>query len=74
MKNKTYDILKKITLSAGYVAAFVASVAEIVGFPYGAIIAAIITAAGTCLGQVIEVSSKHYWNEQAEENDAQGVG
>lgn len=72
MDSKTYDVLKKIALIMVPLAAFVASVSEIIGFHYGAIIAAIITAFGTFLGNALDISSKHYWNDVADENDAEG--
>lgn len=58
--NKTYDILKFIVMVIGYFGAFIASLSDIWGFPYGMQIVMTITAFGTFFGAVLEHSSMKY--------------
>ena len=60
MSNKTYDILKKISLIIGYIVTFILSLTDIWGFGYGTEIAATVSAAGILLGACLTISSKHY--------------
>ena len=60
MSNKTYDILKVISMIAVDVAAFIVLFAEELGFGWGPTVAKIITAAGFLLGTILIKSSKDY--------------
>lgn len=61
MSNKTYDILKIVSMIAGYVATFVLTLTDIWGFEYGAAIAATVSALGILLGSILKVSTDKYW-------------
>lgn len=60
MSNKVYDILKIIALICLPLAAFVSTLSEVWGFPYGVQIAATLTALDTFLGAILKVSSDKY--------------
>lgn len=64
MSNKTYDILKKVALvwlPAG--ATLLLAVSHIWGIPYGEAIAGTLTAIATCLGTILGISTKNYWED-----------
>ena len=60
MTNKVYDILKIIALIALPLSAFVATLSDIWGFPYGTQIAATLVAIDTLLGAILKHSSDKY--------------
>ncbi len=60
LSNQTYDILKKISMIAGYIATFVLTLTDIWGFKYGAAVAATVSALGILLGSILTDSSKKY--------------
>lgn len=61
MKNKTYDILKYISLVVlPALATLVLAIFSIWDIPYGEAIAATITAIDTFLGALLKVSSQRY--------------
>ena len=64
MSNKVYDILKFISLIAGYVATFILTLTDIWGFRYGTAIAATVSALGVCLGLILTKSSFDYKADQ----------
>lgn len=65
MSNKTYDILKFISVIAVDAGIFIATITDVIGLhKYGVIIAAIISACGVFCGAIIEKSSKLYKAEQ----------
>lgn len=73
LSNRAYDILKAISLTAGYIVTFVCGILAIV-LPDDkaqivmAIVTAVIGGAGTLAGQILRISSKHYY-EDMESND-----
>lgn len=60
MTNKQYDTLKTIALILTPVLAFLASLVNIWGFPYGEQIVATLTAIDTLVGAVVVVTNKAY--------------
>lgn len=65
MSNRTYDILKFISVIAIDAGIFIVAITDVIGLhKYGVIIAAIISAAGVFCGAIIEKSSKLYREEQ----------
>ena len=60
MSNKVYDILKLISMIAGYVATFILTLTDIWGFSAGAKIAATVSALGILLGSILAKSSADY--------------
>ena len=65
MSNKTYDILKFISVIAVDAGIFIATITDVIGLhKYGVIIAAIVSACGVFCGAIIEKSSKIYKEEQ----------
>lgn len=68
MSNKLYDILKFISLIAGYVATFILTLTDIWGFTHGAAIAASVSALGILLGAILTKSSADY-RKESEEDD-----
>ena len=60
MSNKTYDRLKVTALILTPVLAFLASLVNIWGLPYGEQIVATLTAIDTLIGAVVVVASKAY--------------
>lgn len=69
MSNKTYDILKIVSMIAGYVATFILTMTDIWGFEYGAAIAASVSALGILLGSCLKVSTDKYWQTIDEDTD-----
>lgn len=62
LSNKAYDILKQmVSIWMPALATLVLAVCNIWGLPYGEAIAGTITALATCLGTIIGISSKNYW-------------
>ena len=67
MKNKTYDILKKIALVVlPAIATLVITIFEIWNIPYGEQIGATITAIDTALGIILGISTYKY-NKKGDE-------
>lgn len=66
MSNKIYDILKKISLMFVPVVTLISALTEIWGVPYGAEIAATVSAVGVCFGVCLHISSKNYNPEDEE--------
>lgn len=61
MKNKTYDILKKVAMYVlPALATAVITIFKIWGIPYGEQIGATITAIDTALGIILGISSNNY--------------
>lgn len=70
MSNKTYDILKLISLIATPLVTFIMAMTEIWGFRYGAEIAATVSAVGALVGAILTKSSYDYKVEKIiEEHD-----
>lgn len=84
LSNRTYDILKKVSMMAVPLAAFVMLVAGAIArqasLEPGELIAIILTGIGTLLGKFLDISSKEYFADKEavdDDNDAedtQGVG
>ncbi len=69
MRNKTYDILKKIALVIlPAIATLIITIFEIWGIPYGEKIGATITAIDTALGIILGVSSYKYYRNKSIDN------
>lgn len=60
MKNKTYDTLKTIALIIVPVFAFISSMVDIWGIPYGSAITASLTAFDTLIGSLVLIAKKIY--------------
>lgn len=60
MTDKQYDTLKTIALILAPVLAFLASLVNIWGIPYGEQIVATLTAIDTLVGAVVVVTNKAY--------------
>jgi hypothetical protein len=60
MTNKQYDTLKTIALILTPVLAFLASLVNIWGIPYGEQIVATLTAIDTLVGAVVVVTNRAY--------------
>ena len=58
--NKQYDTLKTVALILTPVLAFLASLVNIWGFPYGEQIVATLTAIDTLVGAVVVVTNRNY--------------
>ena len=69
MKNKTYDILKLISIIFTPMATFILTMSDIWGFQYGAEIAATVSAIGIFLGGLLKASSDKYWESKDENAD-----
>lgn len=69
MKNKTYDILKLISIIVTPMATFILTMSDIWGFQYGAEIAATVSAIGIFLGGLLKASSDKYWEGKDENPD-----
>ena len=69
LSNKAYDVLKLISLIATPLVTFVMAMTEVWGFPYGAEIAATISALGVLAGAILTKSSADYAKEKEKEND-----
>lgn len=74
LSNKLYDILKKVSLMAVPLVAFISALTEIWGFSYGAEIAATVSAVGALLGACLTISTNNYYTSEANNNDAEEVG
>ena len=78
LSNKAYDVLKAISLTAGYILTFVTGILAVVlptdtGKFVVAIVTAVIGGAGTLAGQILRISSKRYYDEQAEKGENEDV-
>lgn len=78
LSNRAYDVLKAISLTAGYIVTFITGILAVVlptdtGKFVLAIVTAVIGGAGTLAGQVLRISSKHYYDEQAEKGEGEDV-
>ena len=60
MSNRTYDTLKVVALILAPVLAFVASLVNIWGIPYGEQIVATLTAIDTLIGAIVVAANKAY--------------
>ncbi len=60
LSDKTYDILKWVSLLAIPTVTFITSVSETLGCPYGTQAAAIVSAIGVFAGAVIKISTDAY--------------
>ena len=60
MSNRTYDTMKIIALILTPVLAFLASIVNIWGIPYGEQIIATLTALDTLIGAIVVVANKAY--------------
>ena len=69
LSNKMYDILKKISLMAVPVVAFISAMSEIWGFSYGTEIAATVSALGGLLGACLTISTHNYQMEMIDQAD-----
>ena len=67
MSNKVYDRLKVTALILTPVLAFLASLVNIWGLPYGEQIVATLTAIDTLIGAVVVVANKSYKPPEEEE-------
>lgn len=63
MTDRQYDALKTIALILTPVLAFLASLVNIWGFPYGEQIVATLTALDTLIGAVVVIANKQYKGE-----------
>ena len=78
LSNKAYDVLKAISLTAGYIVTFITGILAVVlptdtGKFVLAIVTAVIGGAGTLAGQILRISSKRYYDEQAEKGESEDV-
>lgn len=78
LSNRAYDIIKAISLTAGYILTFVTGILAVVlptdtGKFVVAIVTAVIGGAGTLAGQILRISSKKYYDEQAEKGESEDV-
>lgn len=65
LSNKTYDILKTLTiLYLPAISALYVGLSQIWGFPYAEQIAGSIAVVCTFLGTILQISTKKYWEEQ----------
>ncbi len=60
MSNKTYDVLKNVSVALPIIGTFYAAVAEIWGLPYGMEIVGTLTAAEALLVGLLKISSSAY--------------
>lgn len=67
LSNKLYDILKWTSLLAIPLVTLIMSVSEAVGFSYGSVIAAIVSAVGLFAGSVIKISTDNYNKDGGDE-------
>lgn len=67
MTDKTYDILKVVALIVLPLAAFITSISDIWGIPYGPQISQTLIALDTFIGCLLHKSSKDYWGGQYDE-------
>ena len=64
MSNRVYDNLKIIALILAPVLAFLASIVNIWGIPYGEQIVATLTAIDTLIGAIVVAANKAYNKQQ----------
>lgn len=68
MSNKTYDILKMISMIMTPLATFILTMTDIWGLnEYGTAIAATVSALGILLGGILKISTDKYWEEHDED-------
>lgn len=67
LSNKLYDVLKWTSLLAIPLVTLIMSVSEAVGFSYGSVIAAIVSAVGLFAGSVIKISTDNYNKDGGDE-------
>ena len=67
MSNEVYDRLKVTALILTPVLAFLASLVNIWGLPYGEQIVATLTALDTLIGAIVVVSNKAYKRQEEED-------
>lgn len=72
LSNRAYDVLKAISLTAGYIVTFISGILAVVlptdtGKFVMAIVTAVIGGAGILAGQILRISSKRYYDEQTGE-------
>lgn len=67
LSNKLYDILKWTSLLAIPLVTLIMSVSEAVGFSYGSVIAAVVSAVGLFAGSVIKISTDNYNKDGGDE-------
>lgn len=63
MSNKTYDVLKKISLMLVPLVTFITALTEIWGFKYGSAIGMTISAFAVFMGACLTISTKNYNKE-----------
>ncbi|MBQ2015948.1 MAG: hypothetical protein II207_02985 [Clostridia bacterium] len=78
LSNRAYDVLKAISLTAGYIVTFISGILAVVlptdtGKFVVAIVTVVIGGAGTLAGQILRISSKRYYDEQAEKGENEDV-
>ena len=78
LSNRAYDVLKAISLTAGYIVTFISGILAVVlptdtGKFVVAIVTVVIGGAGTLAGQILRISSKRYYDEQAEKGEDEDV-
>ena len=78
LSNRAYDVLKAISLTAGYIVTFISGILAVVlptdtGKFVVAIVTAVIGGTGTLAGQILRISSKRYYDEQAEKGENEDV-
>lgn len=78
LSNRAYDVLKAISLTAGYIVTFISGILAVVlptdtGKFVVAIVTVVIGGAGTLAGQILRISSKRYYDEQAEKGEGEDV-
>ena len=69
MTNDTFDRIRFFAEVIGYIITFVCAASEIVGFKYGAELAALSAALMTCVGSIVEAARRNYKGEQNESMD-----
>ena len=64
MSNKTYDIIKTVSLLAAPILTFIAALVSIWGIPYSAQITATLAAIDTMLGGIVVIAKTLYDKEE----------
>lgn len=79
LSNKAYDVLKKVSMMAVPLSAFVmlvaGAIAERASLEPGELIAIIVTGVGTLLGKFLDISTKQYnadMEEHADDDEGRG--
>lgn len=68
MSNKTYDILKMVSMIATPLATLILTLTDIWGLnQYGTALAATVSAIGIFLGAVLKISTDKYWETLGDE-------